>query len=286
MGVLPHDSVSSKGDDVQLGKFGIWQTAAKSTPQLVAEAEALGYGTFWVGGSPRAPLTELEELLNATERIVIASGIVNMWADDPGPIAEAYHRIEARHPGRFLLGVGIGHPEATKEYRDPYTSMVEYLDALDAADVPKERMALAALGPKVLKLSADRTLGAHPYLTPPEHTRSARTILGSALLAPEHKVVLNTDVEAARAAGRPTVQFYLRLVNYRRNLLRHGFTEADLDDGGSDRLVDALVLHGNAKTVGDGLRAHLDAGADHVCIQVLGDGIGEGHRALAEELLD
>lgn len=134
---------------------------------------------------------------------MVASGIVNMWADDAGPIAEAYHRIEAKHPGRFLLGVGIGHPEASKEYKDPYTTMVEYLDALDAADVPRDRVTLAALGPKVLQLAADRTLGAHPYLTTPEHTKSARSILGSALLAPEHKVVLNPDPEAAQAADVP-----------------------------------------------------------------------------------
>lgn len=270
---------------MQLGRIGLWWTTATATPERAVEVEKLGYGTIWVGGSPRAPLTQLEDLLDATERIVIASGIVNMWADDPGPVAEAYHRIEAKHPGRLLLGVGIGHPEASKEYKDPYTSMVEYLDALDAAEVPKNRMVLAALGPKVLKLAADRTLGAHPYLTTPAHTASARPILGSALLAPEHKVVLNTDPDAARAVGRPTVQFYLQLVNYRRNLLRHGFAEADLADGGSDALVDALVLHGDTKTVADGLRAHLDAGADHICIQVLGDDLSGPHRALAEELI-
>ncbi|MBA3743056.1 LLM class F420-dependent oxidoreductase [Sporichthya sp.] len=270
---------------MQLGKFGVWWTTATATPELAAETEKLGYGTIWVGGSPRAPLTELEELLDATERIVVASGIVNMWADEPGPIAEAYHRIEAHHPGRFLLGVGIGHPEAVGEYKDPYTTMVEYLEDLDTEGVPAERTVLAALGPKVLKLAADRTLGAHPYLTTPAHTASARPILGSALLAPEHKVVLNTDPEAARAIGRPTVQFYLRLINYRRNLLRHGFTEADLADGGSDALVDALVLHGDTKTVADGLRAHLDAGADHVCLQVLGDDVSGSQRNLAEELL-
>ncbi|HUR74768.1 MAG TPA: LLM class F420-dependent oxidoreductase [Sporichthya sp.] len=267
-----------------LGRFGVWWTTAATTPELAVETEKLGYGTIWVGASPRAPLTQLEELLDATERIVVASGIVNMWADEPGPVAEAYHRIEARHPGRLLLGVGIGHPEATKEYKDPYTSMVEYLDALDALEVPKNRMVLAALGPKVLKLAADRTLGAHPYLTTPAHTASARAIVGDALLAPEHKVVLSTDADAARAVGRPTVEFYLRLVNYRRNLLRHGFTEADLADGGSDAVVDALVLHGDAKTVADGLREHLDAGADHVSIQVLGDDVSGAHRALAEEL--
>src|SRR5690606_26582754 len=144
---------------------------------------------------------------DATERIVVASGIVNMWSDEPEPIAAAYHRIEAKHPGRFLLGVGIGHPEATQAYRDPYETMVTYLDALDPADVPRDRTALAALGPKVLRLAADRTLGAHPYLTTPAHTASARPILGSALLAPEHKIVLETDPGAARVIGRPTVQF-------------------------------------------------------------------------------
>ena len=268
---------------MDLGTFGIWQHTGNASPELVAEAEQLGYGTYWVGGSPRAPLTQLEEALDATERIVVASGIVNMWADDPGPIAEAYHRIEAKHPGRFLLGVGIGHPEASQEYRDPYTTMVEYLDALDAADVPRERMCLAALGPKVLKLAADRTLGAHPYLTTPEHTAHARGIVGDALVAPEHKVVLSTDVEVARALARKTLKMYLGLTNYRRNFLRHGFSEADLDNGGSDRFVDAVALHGEPKTIAEGLRAHLDAGADHVCVQVLGD-VSAGHRTLADVL--
>src|SRR3954468_14474670 len=142
---------------MDLGRFGIWQHTGNASPELVAEAERLGYGAYWVGGSPRAPLTQLAEALDATERIVVASGIVNMWADEPGPVAEAYHRIEAKHPGRLLLGLGIGHPEATREYKSPYETMVDYLDALDAADVPKNRMCLAALGPKVLKLAADRT---------------------------------------------------------------------------------------------------------------------------------
>ncbi len=269
---------------MDLGTFGIWQHTGNASPELVAEAEQLGYGTYWIGGSPRAPLTQLEEALDATERIVVASGIVNMWADDAGPIAEAYHRIEAKHPGRFLLGVGIGHPEATREYKDPYTTMVEYFDELDAAGVPRNRTCLAALGPKVLKLSADRSLGAHPYLTTPEHTASARAIVGDALLAPEHKVVLSTDVEEARAIGRRTLKMYLGLINYRRNFLRHGFDEADLDNGGSDRFMDAVVLHGDVKTVVDGLRAHLDAGANHVCIQALGDDLSGSHRTLAEVL--
>jgi probable F420-dependent oxidoreductase len=269
---------------MDLGRFGIWQHTTNTSPDLVAEAEGLGYGAYWIGGSPRAPLTQLEEALDATERIVVASGIVNMWADEPGPVAEAYHRIEAKHPGRLLLGVGIGHPEAVKEYKSPYESMVDYLDALDAADVPKNRMCLAALGPKVLKLSADRTLGAHPYLTDPGHTASARQILGEGpLLAPEHKVVLTTDADEARAVGRKALKIYLGLVNYRNNWLRHGFTEDDLADGGSDRFLDTFVLSGDPKTIADGLSKHLEAGADHVCVQVLGD-VSAGHRAMAEVL--
>jgi probable F420-dependent oxidoreductase len=269
---------------MDLGRFGIWQHTGNASPELVAEAERLGYGAYWIGGSPRAPLTQIEEALDATERIVVATGIVNMWADEPGPVAEAYHRLEAKHPGRFLLGLGIGHPEATKEYKAPYETMVDYLDAMDAADVPKNRMCLAALGPKVLKLSADRTLGAHPYLTDPPHTARAREILGDALLAPEHKVVLTTDAEQARAVGRKALKMYLGLVNYRNNWLRHGFTEADLADGGSDRFIDTFVLHGETASIAARLNEHLEAGADHVCIQVLGD-LSEGHRTLAAALL-
>ncbi len=269
---------------MDLGSFGIWQPTVRSTPELAAEAERLGYGTFWIGGSPREPLTEVEELLDATERIVIATGIVNMWADDAGPIAENYHRIEAKHPGRFLLGVGIGHPEAIKEYQAPYPTMVSYLDELDAAGVPRDRMCLAALGPKVLKLAADRTAGAHPYLTNPAHTARAREIVGGALLAPEHMVVVSTDAEEARAIARKSLKMYLGLINYRNNWLRDGYTEADLDNGGSDAFVDAMVLHGDAKSIADGLRAHHDAGADHVCIQVLGPDPAAGQRALADVL--
>ena len=270
---------------MDLGRFGIWQHTGNSSPELVAEADRLGYGTYWIGGSPRAPLDIVEAALDASERIVVATGIVNMWADDAEPIADAYHRIEAKHPGRFLLGVGIGHPEAVKEYKSPYETMVDYLDALDAAGVPKDRMCLAALGPKVLKLAADRTLGAHPYLTDPPHTASARKIVGDALLAPEHKVVLTTDVDDARAVGRKALKMYLGLVNYRNNWLRNGFTEADLAEGGSDRFVDTFVLHGEPEKIADGLRAHHEAGADHVCVQVLGNDLVEGHRTLADVLL-
>lgn len=255
---------------VNLGSIGIWHVRPHLDTALATEAEKLGYGALWLGGSPPADLTAVEELLDATERIAVATGIVNMWQADPVETARSYHRIEAKHPGRFLLGVGVGHREATQEYQKPYDKIVSYLDVLDAEGVPRDALVLAALGPKVLRLSAERTAGAHPYLTTPEHTRRAREILGDrALLAPEQKVVLDPDPERARASARPMVSRYLGLTNYVNNLRRLGWTEADVSDGGSDALVDQLAVHGDAATVARGVRAHLDAGADHVCVQVL-----------------
>jgi probable F420-dependent oxidoreductase len=170
-----------------------------------------------------------------------------------------------------LLGIGIGHPEHTEEYRKPYDVLVEYLDALDAHKVPTSRRVIAALGPKVLKLAAARSAGAHPYLTTPEHTGQARNLIGNTVfLAPEHKVVLTDDVQAAREVGRGSVDFYLNLSNYLNNWRRLGFTEEDIAKPGSDRLIDAVVAHGNATAIAARLREHLDAGADHVTIQVLG----------------
>jgi probable F420-dependent oxidoreductase len=255
---------------VDVGRYGIWRGQQGLGPEFAAEVEALGYSAIWIGGSPSGDLALAESLLDATQRIVIATGIVNMWSTPAEEAAASYHRIAAKHPDRFLLGVGIGHPEAVKEYRSPYATMVDYLDRLDDAEVPASGRALAALGPKALRLAADRTAGAHPYLTTPEHTREAREIVGAGvLLAPEQKVVLDTDAERARAIGRPVVERpYLKLVNYRSNLLRLGFSEADLDTG-SDALIDALVAHGDAGAVAARLTAHLDAGADHVCAQVL-----------------
>jgi probable F420-dependent oxidoreductase len=272
---------------IELGKIGIWKSAGDLTPAIAAEIERLGYGAIWIGGSPGGDLDIVSDLLAATERIAVATGIVNMWQDDAAPIAAAYHRIAARFPDRFLLGVGIGHPEATKQYAKPYDTMVRYLDELDAAGVPVEARALAALGPKVLKLAADRTLGAHPYLTTPEHTREARGILGAGpLLAPEQKVVLDTDPASARTIGRAKVANpYLHLTNYVSNLRRSGWSDEDIANDGSDKLVDVLALHGDAATVARGVTAHLDAGADHVGIQVLGPDPMAGYRSLAEVLL-
>jgi probable F420-dependent oxidoreductase len=252
------------------GRYGVWAGRTDLSPELAATIEDLGYGAVWIGGSPPADLELPESLLAATDHLVVATGIVNMWGSAASEAAASYRRIAERHPDRFLLGVGIGHPEATGEYRKPYATIVEYLDDLDAGGVPVEGRALAALGPKVLAVARDRTAGAHPYLTTPRHTREAREILGQGpLLAPEQKVVLDTDVERARAIGRDKVSNpYLKLTNYRNNLLRTGFTEEDLDSA-SDALVDALAVHGDAATVAAGLTAHLDAGADHVCAQIL-----------------
>jgi probable F420-dependent oxidoreductase len=270
---------------IALGTLGVWQFTNKATPELAAEAERLGYGTVWIGGSPDGGLEQAEALLDATERITVATGIVNMWKDDAATVAASYHRLDGKHPGRFVLGVGVGHREAISEYRNPYDKIVEYLDQLDDAGVPADRRILAALGPRVLELSAARCAGAHPYLTTPEHTAFARKTFGpDAVLAPEHKVVLDADPEQARALGRKALKRYLGLVNYRRNWLRFGFSEDDMAGEGSDRLIDAMVLYGDTEAVAQGLRAHLEAGADHICVQVLGDGLGPAYRTLIEAL--
>ncbi|TVT61774.1 LLM class F420-dependent oxidoreductase [Amycolatopsis rhizosphaerae] len=271
----------------ELGTLGVWAHESALDAKLARELESLGYGAIWIGGSPNGRLEAVDTLLDATERIVVATGIVNMWADDAATVARSYHRVVARHPGRFLLGVGIGHREHTQTYQKPYEKIVEYLDQLDEAGVPVEDRVLAALGPKVLKLAAERAAGAHPYLVTPEHTRMARDILGEGkLLAPEHKVVLSEDPEKARAIARPRVQNpYLGLANYVSNLRRIGWSEEDLADGGSDALVDALVLHGSGAVIADGIRAHLEAGADHVCVQALGPDPRAAYRAISEGLL-
>lgn len=255
-----------------LGRFGVW-TGAPVTPDQAVQIEKLGYGTVWVGASPAADLAFVEPILEKTESLQVATGIVNIWTADAAEVAESYHRIEKAFPGRFLLGVGVGHPEHTQQYTKPYQALVDYLDKLDAAKVPTSRMLIAALGPKVLQLSAQRSAGAHPYLTTPVHTGQARELLGpTVVLAPEHKVVLTNDAEKAREIGRETVDFYLGLSNYVNNWKRLGFTEEDLVRPGSDRFIDAVVAYGSPDQIAARLTEHLSAGADHVAIQVLGGG--------------
>ncbi|UAK31016.1 LLM class F420-dependent oxidoreductase [Nocardia asteroides] len=254
-----------------LGRYGVWRGYLGFTPEEAAELEKLGYSALWLGGSPPADLPVVESLLEATETLVVATSIVNIWTAPANAVAESFHRIDQRFPGRFLLGIGAGHPEANKPYRKPYEALVQYLDELDGSGVPKDRMALAALGPKVLELSRTRTAGALPYLTTPEHTAQARRILGSALLVAEQKLVLDDDPQRAREVGRQMVDMYLGLRNYVSNLRRLGFSEEDVTKPGSDRLIDVLTVHGSPVEVTGHLVEHLKAGADHVALQALGE---------------
>ena len=256
-----------------LGKFGVfghhdlWQ---RLSPEQLQEIESLGYGAIWAGGSPAADLSWVDPILDATTTLQLATGIVNIWTADAGPVSESFHRIDKAYPGRFLLGIGVGHPEAGHEYKKPYDALTEYLDALDQHGVPEDRRVVAALGPQVLKLSARRSAGPHPYLTTPEHTAQAREIIGpEAFLAPEHKVVLTTDAEKARAVGRKALEIYLNLTNYLNSWKRLGFTDEDVATPGSDRLVDAVVAYGTTDAIAARLKEHLAAGADHVPVQVL-----------------
>ena len=255
----------------ELGRFGVWLPTRSITPELAAKIEALGFGAVWIGGSPDADLAWVDPVLAHTTSLQLATGIVNTWSAPAAAVAESFHRIENTHPGRFLLGIGVGHREHTEEYIKPYDALVGYLDELDAAMVPTSRRVLAALGPRVLKLSAERSAGAHPYLTTPEHTAKARELVGnSVFLAPEHKVVLTTDADEARRVGRETANHYLGLSNYVNNWLRLGFTEDDVHKPGSDRLIDSVVAYGTPDAIAQRLNEHLEAGADHVAIQVLG----------------
>jgi len=272
-----------------LGRYGVWRTAQDVTPELAAHLEQLGFGALWLGGSPAGDLRDVEPLLAATTRLTVATGIVNVWNSDARETAAAWARVEAAAPGRFLLGVGIGHPEATQEYASPYETLRGYVEALLDGGVPAARLVLAALGPRVLRLAAERTAGAHPYLVTPEHTRVAREVLGAdPVLAPEHKVVLDTDPERARALGRSRVENpYLHLSNYTSNLRRLGWSDEDIAAPGSDALIDALVAHGTAAEVAARLEEHLAAGADHVAVQLLTPpdvDVLDGYRQLAQAL--
>src|SRR3954454_13951290 len=251
-----------------LGRFGSFGRGV--TPEQAKDIEALGYGAVWVGGSPPAELEGVEPILEKTTTLQVATGIVNIWTADAGPVSQSFHRIDKAYPGRFLLGIGVGHPEVGHEYRKPFDALNEYLDKLDEYGVPKNRRVVAALGPQVLKLSARRSAGAHPYLTTPEHTAQARELIGpEAFIAPEHKAVLTTDAEQARAVGRKALEIYLDLANYTNNWKRLGFTDADVAKPGSDALVDAVIAYGTTEAIAARLTEHVTAGADHVPVQVL-----------------
>jgi probable F420-dependent oxidoreductase len=289
---------------MHLGRVGVWTfqldlQPASAAREAAAELEELGYSTVWLPEAVgREPFVNSALLLGATERMVVATGIASVWARDAMTMAAGHLTLNEAFGGRFLLGLGVSHQPMVDyirghQYDKPLTKMRGYLDAMDnaiyVAPRPAEepRRVLAALGPKMLELAAAKALGAHTYFVPVEHTVSARNVLGDGpMLCPEQAVVLDTDPDRARAAARLHMATYLTLPNYTNNLRRLGWGDDDLTDGGSDKLVDAIVAWGDEDAILARVRAHLDAGADHVCVQVLGsDAIAlpmEQWRQLAE----
>jgi probable F420-dependent oxidoreductase len=240
---------------------------------VAAELEALGYTTLWSSGGFGPGLSpHFERLLAATTRLAVASGIVSIWHAAPEDIAPAVTDLEARYPGRFVLGLGASHAPLAEDYSRPYSRMVRYLDDLDTGGsaAAADRRLLAALGPRMLELARTRAAGAHPYFVPVEHTARARQVLGEGpLLAPEVAVVLERDGAKARERARTYTAGYLTLPNYTNNLRTLGFEDQDLAGGGSDRLVDAIVAWGDVDAIAARVRQHFQAGADHVCVQVV-----------------
>jgi probable F420-dependent oxidoreductase len=270
---------------VDLGRVGVWSAELRfsndglsAIADAGAELEALGYGTAWIPGGLDEPFDAARAVLGATSRLVVATGIVNVWGCDAAAAAAAHAEISTAHPDRFLLGVGVSHAplvdmETPGRYRRPMAKMVEYLDDLDAATtpVPKDERVVAALGPRMLALAAERSAGTHPYFVVPAQTAAARDHLGEGpVLAPEQGVVLESDPSAARDKARAILAIYLGFPNYVNNWHRAGFTEDDFADGGSDRLVDALFAWGSEDDIARRVQEHHDAGADHVCLQVVG----------------
>jgi probable F420-dependent oxidoreductase len=271
---------------MDIGRVGVWtfaldlQPAAKAQA-AAAEIEELGYGAIWIPEAiGREPLTSAGLLLAATRRIVLATGIASIWARDPMAMAAGQKTLTEAYPERFLLGLGVSHAPMVglrgHNYDKPLNAMRQYLNAMDYAPyvasppTTDPKRIIAALAPKMLRLAAERSLGSHPYFVPPEHTVVARQILGTGpWLCPEQAVVLETDRDTARQIARTHMATYLVLPNYVNNLKRLGFTDDDVNHGGSDRLVDAIVAWGNIDAIAKRVRAHHDAGADHVCIQVL-----------------
>ena len=282
---------------MDLGRVGVWwsgswRESANPDRSVAPALESLGYGALWSSGRFDPGLSpHFEDLLASTNHVAVASGIVSIWAGAPEDVGPAVATLEDRFPGRFLLGVGTSHGPVVADYSRPYSKMVRYLDALDAlaTPVPPERRVLAALGPRMLELAAARSAGAHPYFVPVEHTARARTILGPGpLLAPEVAVVLEADPARARELARRYASIYLNLPNYTQNLRTFGFDDDDIGGGGSDRLIDAVIPWGDTHAVTAAVRAHHDAGADHVCIQVVADREDfplEEYRVLAGALL-
>jgi probable F420-dependent oxidoreductase len=272
---------------MDIGRVGIWTFQLDLQPAAAAQAaarelEEQGWGAIWIPEAlGREAFTNAAVLLAGTRRIPVALGIANIWARDAMAMRAAQLTLAEAYPDRFLLGIGVSHAPLVEgvrghRYERPLSAMRTYLDAMDRAPFLAVRpardpeMVIGALAPKMLALATERTAGAHPYFVPPEHTRRAREILGrEKLLAPEQAAVLETDPAVARAVARAHMAIYIGLPNYRNNLLRLGFNELDFADGGSDRLVDAIVAWGDVDAVVARVRAHHEAGADHVGVQVL-----------------
>jgi probable F420-dependent oxidoreductase len=274
---------------MELGRIGIWSANLDSPPieQLPAiarELEELGYDALWIPEvAGRDPFVKAALMLAGTERLVLATGIATIYRSDPVAMASVWKTLTDAFPGRFLLGLGVSHRPTVEglrnhEYGPPLTAMREYLDGMDAAPYfarppsAEPVRALAALGPKMLALAAERAVGAHPYFVPVEHTALARQTMGpDAWLMPEQMVVLERDATKARETARRTMATYLSLPNYVNNLRRLGWGDDDLSDGGSDRLVDAIFVSGDDAAVRARCDEHFAAGADHVCVQVVTD---------------
>jgi probable F420-dependent oxidoreductase len=280
----------------RIGRVGVWLGPLGTLPAqeeraAVATIERHGYGAAWFGEGPvnREALSHAALLLQASERIIIATGIASIWARDATAAINGANTLNEAYGERFLLGLGVSHAPAVSsrghDYAKPLTAMRTYLDAIDAgtysapAAADPSPVVIAALGPKMLELARERTAGAHPYFVPPEHTARARAILGpDRLLAPEQVVVLEADPARAREIGRRHMALYLKLPNYVNNLRTLGYTDEDVRDGGSDRLVDAIVAWGDAGKIAERVREHLASGADHVAVQAYA---GTGREALA-----
>ena len=289
---------------MEIGSVGLWTFLLDEHPtsrvrEVVQEIEEMGWPTLWRPESTgRDVLVASSAMLDATSQLIVASGIAQIYARHPVTTAAAQKTLFEASNGRFLLGLGVAHASSVEgirklEYRTPYSDMVAYLDAMAEAPYTAVEPAtrpptvLAALGPRMLRLSAQAADGAHPYFTPPEHTAMAREILGTGpLLAPEQMVVVDNDLDRARQVARAKMARYLSLPNYTNNLLRCGFTQSDIDDV-TDRLVDGIVACGDIGVTVDRVQQHLDAGADHVCIQVLvADNDLDATIALWRELAD
>jgi probable F420-dependent oxidoreductase len=264
---------------------GVWAAQLRygdtgAIRELAAELEELGYSALWIPDVGGDLFSSVELLMDATRQTTIATGILNLWMHTAEETARQHARLTKAHGDRFLVGIGVSHQalidrKEAGRYAKPLAAMRTYLDGLDQADppLPRDRRVLAALGPRMLELARERSAGAHPYNVTPDHTAIAREALGpDALVATEQAVALTTDASVARAAGRQHLSIYLDLPNYTNNLRRLGFTDDDFSDSGSDRLIDALVAWGDEATIAARVQEHRDAGADHVCIQVVNQG--------------